>query len=314
MRHAWRWGAFVLDKDGTLVNGGVAVEGATETIHYLNRTNTPYLILSNTGERTNDEVAGDLSSLLGVVVPTDRVLTARTHMIEEMQYSTRRVRTIGRHDARWQPFLNGEEIPDCCKDVCLAIFSDGDVSDYVETITRAALWIKRGAEVIASSCDSTLTTVRDGVVQTRPGPGVFLNALSTVSDILVPHHVFGKPSTSIGSCVMSLLKRQGFSGSSRRVLMVGDRLDTDVRLGNTHRWSTCLVESGCHVHSEHAPQFPKDQACSIAHNLRDVIQHHQSLEKWDAFVTDVVSHQIPRIRLGLPPRRIRSVPTRLDQI
>jgi hypothetical protein len=86
-----------------------------------------------------------------------------------------------------------------------------------------------------------------------------------------------------------------------------------VRLGNAHSWSTCLVESGCHRHSEHADRFPNDRACTMARTLRDVLEHHKSLVHWNAFVSDVVQTHLPRARLGLPPRRIRSVPNKLDQ-
>ena len=45
---------------------------------------------------------------------------------------------------------------------------------------------------------------------------------------------------------IELLRRQGHSGERRRIVMVGDRFDTDVRAGLSVGIRTCLVTSGCH--------------------------------------------------------------------
>ena len=45
---------------------------------------------------------------------------------------------------------------------------------------------------------------------------------------------------------IELLRRQGHSGEWRRIVMVGDRFDTDVRAGLSVGIRTCLVTSGCH--------------------------------------------------------------------
>ena len=44
---------------------------------------------------------------------------------------------------------------------------------------------------------------------------------------------------------LQLLREQGFSGDRSRVLIVGDRFDTDIMAGTLAGLRTCLVESGC---------------------------------------------------------------------
>jgi len=45
---------------------------------------------------------------------------------------------------------------------------------------------------------------------------------------------------------VEMLIAQGHSGDRSKILMVGDRFDTDVRGGLSASVQTCLVESGCH--------------------------------------------------------------------
>ena len=45
---------------------------------------------------------------------------------------------------------------------------------------------------------------------------------------------------------IELLRQQGHSGERHRIVMVGDRFDTDIRAGLSVGIRTCLVASGCH--------------------------------------------------------------------
>eukprot|EP00966_Prymnesium_polylepis_P098951 2291345-Prymnesium_polylepis.2 len=44
-----------------------------------------------------------------------------------------------------------------------------------------------------------------------------------------------------------MLVAQGHSGEPAKIMMVGDRFDTDVRAGLSAGFATCLVTSGCHT-------------------------------------------------------------------
>ena len=46
--------------------------------------------------------------------------------------------------------------------------------------------------------------------------------------------------------VLDMLKQQGHDGDVSKVVIVGDRFDTDIRAGKACGIMTCLVESGCH--------------------------------------------------------------------
>ena len=45
---------------------------------------------------------------------------------------------------------------------------------------------------------------------------------------------------------IEMLRQQGHSGDRSRIVMVGDRFDTDIRAGLSVGIRTCLVTTGCH--------------------------------------------------------------------
>ena len=58
---------------------------------------------------------------------------------------------------------------------------------------------------------------------------------------------------------IELLKAQGHDGDMSRILMVGDRFDTDIRGGLGVGVKTCLVESGAHTYDLQS-EYPDDVA------------------------------------------------------
>ena len=85
-----------------------------------------------------------------------------------------------------------------------------------------------------------------------PGPGMFAEMMRK---LMYPHGkdaIFccGKGGNMGGKYMMEpaieLLRQQGHSGERSRIVMVGDRFDTDIRAGLSVGIRTCLVTSGCH--------------------------------------------------------------------
>ena len=69
---------------------------------------------------------------------------------------------------------------------------------------------------------------------------------------------------------LSMLRQQGFQGDLSRVLIVGDRFDTDILAGTLAGIRTCLVESGCHTAALQS-FFPRDRADYVAANLGELL-------------------------------------------
>lgn len=333
--------AYVFDKDGTLVTDGEAVEGARTFLQELHDDGTPYAILSNTGELDGERATRKLSATLGIEIPAGRVCTARDHMRETLLRQPSpfaRIYTVGCGVDDWPPLRYHDAPPDDASDVCVAVFSDGYLPEFCLAVMAIGAWVTRGAHLwVTSSDESVATRASDGRAVLRPGPGAIVQAVRCV----VPRpmrrvRTFGKggDDPTLAESVLEVLHRQGFRGSPRDVLMVGDRFDTDVRAGRRCGWSTCLVESGCHT-LEDARMYPADVADTVASSIGDLLAQrspsaHRSITDLVRDVTREALRRSPQsndlatwisghlhriatrldeaIGIHPPPRRIRSYP------
>lgn len=133
---------------------------------------------------------------------------------------------------------------------------EAGVSDWsYETIRKAAYMCHAGAEFVYTADDAFNPSVDEefpGMVFPAPGPGMFAAMMKTV--------MFPQQSAHVACCgkggnvgrfymmehAIKMLQLQGHSGDRRRIMMIGDRFDTDIKAGCSVGIKTCLVESGCH--------------------------------------------------------------------
>jgi len=175
--------------------------------------------------------------------------------------------------------------------VFVAFFSDGRISDSVDpstgelgysdwsfdVIKKTSYLLAHGATLIATAEDAYNPAAYDprfpGHCLTLPGPGMFTAMFKKLMyplgrDKLV---VCGKGGRSglMMKAAMRRLVQQGHDGDASKVLMIGDRFDTDVAAGVYAGTRTCLVESGAH-HRSLQPfydRFPADYACATVGDL-----------------------------------------------
>lgn len=305
--------ALLLDKDGTLVHPGGAIEGAG---HFVANLAAPYAVLSNTGTKDAATVAADLTRALGVPVAADRVVTAHDCMRRALDQSAfDRVLTL--EDVADTPPVDAGSC-------CVAAFTDGDVVDFVSVASAVAGWLDAGAHLWITSDDSSLSL---GGGRRRPGPGVFLHAVKAATTGDDPSiRVFGKAHDALmAEYAMKALRRQGFVGRPDGVCLVGDRFDTDVRAGRMHGWRTCLVETGCHTEARHLALYPTDGADAVASSVRDLgdgqclargIRTPPAVQSIALRLAEVLidsSRRIDSLTGHHRPRRIHSCPDRLSE-
>jgi ribonucleotide monophosphatase NagD (HAD superfamily) len=134
---------------------------------------------------------------------------------------------------------------------------EAGVSDWsYETIQKAAFMCHAGAEFVYTADDAFNPSVDaefPDMVFPLPGPGMFAAMMKTV---MFPHGsarvaCCGKGG-NVGKTYMmehaiKMLELQGHSGDRSRIMMIGDRFDTDIKAGCSVGIRTCLVESGCHT-------------------------------------------------------------------
>ena len=133
-------------------------------------------------------------------------------------------------------------------------------------LAMGSMYLGRGALFVATNPDAA-NKVSSGAL--LPEPGALIAALESVSGKVAT--ICGKPSDIIVKHVLDLLKCD-----PSRVMMVGDRLDTDIAFANKAGVSSCLVLSGCTSEEEVKDQIenPTDDNKTpdfVANDLWDMV-------------------------------------------
>lgn len=311
----FKWGAYIIDSDGTLHKCGKVIPGAKEFLMRIIHNQTPFVILSNTGVKSSEMVATQLSDMFGLSVDAARVYTARDHMINAIHHNSEFAQflvvgnspsdLINEHN---KPILRIEDATfdaSHAEKTCIAIFTDGDVPDYYQSMTSTLRWMAAGATMYVTSMDSTVTGA-DGHMQ--PGPGVFVLSVLNLMGWSATYHklrTFGKGNdSSIGLAALKMIKAQGYRGLKQRIMIIGDRLDTDIRFGNANCMASCLVETGCHKYDDVA-KFPEDHVFLVARSIRDLCNDDLYTIDIMRFIANVA---LSHVKLSSRARRVRSVP------
>lgn len=223
--------SFLTDMDGVLVKEGDIIAGADQFLHELRDNDIEYMVLTNNSIFTPRDLSARLART-GIDIPADRIWTSATataaFLASQKEISTAYVvgesgLTTALHEIGW-------------------ILTDSD-PEYVvlgetrtysfEAITTAIRLIRHGAKFICTNPDITGPSP-EGVL---PATGSVAALIQTAS-LKEPYYV-GKPNPMM---MRSALRRIGVH--SENTVMVGDRMDTDVKAGLEAGMKTILVRSG----------------------------------------------------------------------
>ena len=141
----------------------------------------------------------------------------------------------------------------------LAVVSSWDRQLTFEKLRRATLHVRAGVPLYATNADRSFPTP-DGLI---PGAGAILAALETATDVKAT--VIGKPSP-----LMMELATERMGLTKDEVLVIGDRLDTDIAGGQAMKARTALVLSGVTTLEQANEWKPKPDL--IANDLDELIE------------------------------------------
>lgn len=253
--------AYLTDMDGVLIREGEMIPGADRFLTALEEHEIPYMVLTNNSIHTPRDLSARLRSS-GLNIPADRIwtsATATTHFLSSQQKNgTAYVvgesgLTTGLHAAGW---ILTETNPQY---VVL-----GETRTYsFEAITTAINLINQGARFICTNPDVT-GPAPHGIL---PATGA-VAALITAATGMEPYFV-GKPNP-----VMMRSALNTIGAHSENTVMIGDRMDTDVKTGLEAGLSTILVRSGIADEAEVArypyrPTRVVDSIADVADNILD---------------------------------------------
>lgn len=223
----------VFDMDGVLYRGDQVLPGAVELISWLNQSAFPYAMVTNNSTRTAEQYAAKLARL-GMTVSPKRIFTSaivtRDWMRAHYEPGTR-VYVLGM-EALERTIFGDDYFAPSGRDARVVV-NGADFTLTYEKLKIATLAIRAGADWIATNADRTFPS-EEGLI---PGSGAIVAALQAATD-RAPF-VIGKPEPRL---IFRAADRLGLAPSD--LLVVGDRLDTDVLAGQRAGCQTALVLTG----------------------------------------------------------------------
>jgi len=250
---------YIFDLDGTVYLGENAIPGAPETIAKLRKRGCGVVFLSNKPLQPREVYAEKLTRL-GIPTSPDDVINSSLvlaqYLLSEMAEAT--VFVIGEQPLLDEMAAAGLSLSDDPEKIDVVIASFDRTFDY-RKLDIGYQALRRGARFFATNADRTCP-IEGGDI---PDAAAVIGALEGCSGRKV-ELVAGKPSAMI---VEMVLKKLGLSAAD--CLMVGDRLETDILMGNKAGMSTALVLTGVTqrddlAHSSVLPDF-------VLNNISEVV-------------------------------------------
>ncbi|MGO2022858.1 MAG: HAD-IIA family hydrolase [Brachybacterium tyrofermentans] len=249
--HSW-----LTDMDGVLVHEQSALPGASDFIAALQRFGRPFLVLTNNSIFTPRDLRARLSRS-GIDIPeesiwTSAMATAR-FLAEQAPGSSAYV--IG--EAGLTSAMHEEGFILADSDVEFVVLGETRTYSF-ESITRAIRLITKGAKFIATNPDVS------GPSAEGPMPATgSVAAMITAATGIQPYYI-GKPNPLM---MRTALNRIG--AHSETSVMIGDRMDTDVKSGLEAGMRSVLVLTGSTTEDE-IPLYPF-RPTAIMDGIADVV-------------------------------------------
>ncbi|PYI57305.1 HAD-IIA family hydrolase [Paenibacillus flagellatus] len=248
---------YIFDLDGTVYLGERMIEGAAESIAKLRSRGDKVVFLSNKPIATRLSYANKLTKM-GIPTGVDDVLNSSLIVARHLRKTMKpgeTVYVIGEEPIREELAAHGIVCTDKSEDASVVVLSwDRQFTyDKLNALFQAAL---KGVPIIASNPDATCP-LEDGQL---PDTGTFIAALETAlgKPAVV---VVGKPSRIAAEAAV---EHMGLDYGDCYV--IGDRLETDIRMANEAGMHSVLVLTGVGTRemAERGPDRPRTILPSIA--------------------------------------------------
>ncbi len=250
---------FLLDMDGTVYLGERPIGDMQNTLQKLRGAGKSIVYLTNNSSKSAEEYIRKLDRL-HFWDERDSVYTSGMAAAEYLKetHAGKRVYLVGTEALREEFLRAGIALCEESPDVCVLAY---DTALTFEKIRKFNEFLVKGAFYVATHPDAVCPA--DGV--SWPDVGSFLKLFETSSKRL-PDVICGKPYTVMGDCV-----RRKLYAHKERIVMVGDRLNTDIRFGVNNGFRTLLVLSG-EATAEQA-ETSCDRAEAVAESLNEIAEY-----------------------------------------
>jgi len=222
----------LFDLDGTIYLSGKLLPGVKKLLQKISRANLNYAFMTNNSSVNPDDYLKKLNNL-GLNVEPKNIITsseATCLMLEDLRLGPK-IFVLGTR--RFKKYLadNGYHHEEKHPSAVLVGF---DLELTYQNFTQATRLVASGIPLVASHPDSVCPTA-DGPL---PDAGMLLGAIKAGTGVS-PEAIAGKPNRWMVEVV-----KKHFNVKPSEIVMVGDRLQTDVRMARRFKMKSVLVMSG----------------------------------------------------------------------
>lgn len=223
--------AFICDMDGVIYHGNRLLDGVKEFVDWLHSEEKRFVFLTNSSERSPRELQQKLARLgLDVTAEhfyTSALATASFLASQKPEGSAYVIGEAGLINALYEL---GYTMNDVNPDYVVV----GESRNYnLETVYHAVSLVRAGARLIGTNPDLT-GPIEQGIV---PATGALITPIALAAN--VEPYFIGKPNPLM---MRSALKRLKVKREDS--IIIGDRMDTDIKSGIESEIDTALVLSG----------------------------------------------------------------------
>ncbi|MEQ8672835.1 MAG: HAD-IIA family hydrolase [Aggregatilineales bacterium] len=224
----------VMDMDGVLWRGDQPLEGIVELFQWLGESELPFVLATNNSSKTQADYVAKLARMGVEDVSPERIITSATATADYLstQYPAgTRVYVVGEKGIRQALDNAGFDVVD--EGEVQIVVAGIDFSLTYDKLKTAALYIRAGADFVGTNPDVTFPSP-EGLV---PGAGSVIGMIEIATDKKAT--IIGKPGKPMFETALAYL-----GTSPEDTLMIGDRLDTDIRGARDAGMKTALVFTG----------------------------------------------------------------------
>lgn len=228
------FGGYIFDLDGTIYLGNRLIPGALETVEELRRRGAGVVFLSNNPLQTREDYAQKLTRL-GIPASPDDVINSSRVLAEELRREAEgaQLYVVGEPPLVAELKRAGFAIADDPASTAFVILAFDRTFHYGKLLF-AHRAVQRGARVWATNPDRTCPVV-DGDI---PDCAAVIAAVEACTGKKV-ERVVGKPSP-----VMLDVAARRLGVPLSDCLLVGDRIETDIRMAHDAGCASALVLTG----------------------------------------------------------------------
>lgn len=225
---------FIFDLDGTIYRGDKIIPHAAETINHLKSENKKITFVSNKTTGTPQEYFEFLSRN-GLNIGKEEIITS-TEVVKKylsVNFYAKNFFAIGEKKFVNEIIKSGLKYSTAVDEIDIVIITLDRTFTY-EKLEIAARAIENGANFFAANIDDTCPVENGEVLDA----GSLISALEKRTKKKLELH-FGKPS---GFMIDEIKSKMNFEAD--KTIIIGDRIETDIAMGNSFGIDTALVSTG----------------------------------------------------------------------